>query len=109
MNNFNLEVIGARCIVLLDKVENKTKSGIVLAQKVKEQPCTGTVLATGSGHITEQGIRIPMTIAVGDKVYFAKFAGTPITPSNAETENEYLVLNERDIIARELSDATTES
>ena len=82
-----------------NKPEEQSKGGIVLPTKSQEEVNIGTVIAAGPGHWTESGVLIPMTVKTGDSVIFAKFAGTPIRAGDSKEDGEYLVLNERDIIA----------
>jgi chaperonin GroES len=73
-----------------------TKSGIVLPETAKEKPQEGEVIAVGPGRILENGTLIPLSVAVGDKVLYAKYAGTEIKIE----EEELLVLNDRDVLAK---------
>lgn len=90
----NLKVIGARCIVKEENPEAKTQGGIILTSADKQRTYTGTVLVTGEGAFLENGDIRPMRVNAGDKVIFAKFAGTPIDHDG----EQYIILNERDIL-----------
>ena len=91
----NLKPLGDRVVVRpLDK-EQTTKSGIVLPDTAKEKPQQGEVLAVGPGRLEDNGERVPMDVKVGDKVLFAKYAGTEF---KLEGE-ELLILSEKDILA----------
>ena len=46
--------------------------------------------------MNDQGERLPMTVAVGDRVIFSKYAGTEIKLDG----EEYLIMAERDILAK---------
>lgn len=89
---------GNRIIIEQDKLEETTKSGIVLQLEngAAEQAgiIRGTVLAIGEAAWNQW----PEPWAeVGDRVYFAKFAGKQIPdPVNKEM---YLIMNDIDIIA----------
>ncbi len=76
--------------------EEVTKSGIVLPDTVdKEKPEKGEVVAIGPGKRQDNGQVAQMSVKVGDKVVFKKYS-----PDEVEIDNEeYLVLNESDIIA----------
>jgi len=90
-----LKPLGDRVIVTVDKEEEKTVGGIVLANNAKEKPQTAEVVAVGEGSITEDGKTLPMHIKVGDKVLFDKYAG-----SNVKFDDtDYLILHEKDIMA----------
>jgi chaperonin GroES len=75
--------------------EEVTKSGIVLPDTAKEKPQQGEVLAVGPGRILDSGERIKMDVSDGDKVLFAKYAGTEFKLE----EEELLILSEKDILA----------
>lgn len=75
--------------------EEKTASGIILPETVKEKPEQGEIIAVGPGKLLENGQRAPLTVKIGDKVIFTKYS-----PNEINVENqEYLVLNESDILA----------
>jgi chaperonin GroES len=63
--------IGDQVLLKVDKVSEKTKSGIILVDR-EMQFTKGEVIATGGGLFTQTGNRIPMTVAIGDFVYVYK-------------------------------------
>lgn len=78
------------------KVEEKTKSGILLPEtNGKERSEQGTVIAVGSGKITEDGKILPMSVKVGQKVLFTKYGPNEIKID----QKEYLIAKEEDILA----------
>lgn len=87
--------LGDRVLVKIIEAEEKTKGGIVLPDTAKEKPQQGEVLAVGPGRVLENGQRLPMEVKKGDKVIFAKYAGTEVK----EGEQKYLLISERDILA----------
>lgn len=91
----NLKPLGDRVIVKPSQKEEVTKSGIVLPDTAKERPQEGTIVAAGPGRLAEDGKRIEMEVKEGDKVIYAKYAGTEIKIEN----EEYLILSEKDILA----------
>jgi chaperonin GroES len=76
--------------------EEVTASGIVLPETAKEKPQEGKVLAVGPGQRNEKGERIPMDVKEGDRVLFAKYAGTEV---KLEANRKVLVLRESDVLA----------
>jgi chaperonin GroES len=72
-----------------------TKSGIVLPDTAKEKPQEGSVLAVGPGRILDDGKREAVDVKVGDKVLYAKYAGTEFKID----ENELLIVSQKDILA----------
>jgi len=53
-------------------------------------------MAVGPGRRDEEGKRIPMDVKVGDRVLFAKYAGTEV---KLDEDEKVLVLKESDILA----------
>jgi len=90
-----LSPLGDRIIVKATEAEEKTKSGIVLPDTAKEKSQEGNVVAVGTGRVLDNGTRLTPEVKVGDKVIFSKYGGTDIKVDG----EEYLILNERDILA----------
>ena len=91
----NIKPLGDRLVIKATASEEKTKSGIVLPDTAKEKPQQGEVMAVGTGRILDSGARAAMDVKVGDKVLYAKYAGTEFKLDGIE----YLVLAERDVLA----------
>ena len=91
----NIRPLGDRVLVKRVSEQEKTKGGIVLPDTAKEKPQKGEIIAVGEGKLTEDGKRIPMSVKKGDKVIFAKYAGTEIEIE----DEEYLLMSESDILA----------
>lgn len=90
-----MKPLGERVIIKVLESEEKTKSGIVLPDTAKEKPQMGKVLAVGNGKLLDNGQRVTMDVKEGDKVLFAKYAGTEVKLDG----EEYMVLKETDILA----------
>ena len=88
--------LGDRLIVEPLKQEEKTASGIILPETAKEKPQEGTVIAVGPGRRDEDGDRVPMDVSEGDRVLYAKYAGTEV---KLESDKKVLILKESDILA----------
>jgi chaperonin GroES len=92
-----IQPLGDRIVVkVVEVVEEKTKSGLYVPDTAKEKPQEADVLAVGPGALTDDGKRLPMDVAVGDKVIFSKYAGTEVKLDG----EEYLILSSRDILAK---------
>ncbi len=91
-----IQPLGDRVVVKALEKEEKTKGGIYLPDTAKEKPQEGKVLAVGPGKMTDEGKRLPMDVAVGDIVIFAKYGGTEIK----EDDEELIILRESDILAK---------
>ncbi|HEY8437656.1 MAG TPA: co-chaperone GroES [Candidatus Limnocylindrales bacterium] len=90
-----LRPLGDRVVIQPTPREEMTKSGIVLPDTAKEKPQEGNVLAIGPGRILDDGKRETVDVKVGDKVLYAKYAGTEFKVD----ENELLIVSQKDILA----------
>jgi chaperonin GroES len=91
----SLKPLGDRVIVKPGEKEAMTKSGIVLPDTASEKPQEGSVLAVGPGRVLDNGKRVEMDVKAGDKVLFAKYAGTEVKLDG----EDYLVIREADLLA----------
>ena len=92
----NIKPLEDRVLVSPLEAEQTTASGLVIPDTAKEKPQEGLVVATGPGRFNEDGDeRIPLDVAVGDKVIYSKYGGTEVKYAG----EEYLLLSARDILA----------
>jgi chaperonin GroES len=91
-----LEPLGDRVVVRPIKREEMSKGGIILPDTAKEKPQEGEVIAVGPGKLSEEGNRIPMDVKVGDRVVYAKYAGTEYKLD----DEELIIIRESDILAK---------
>ncbi|MEO9254373.1 MAG: co-chaperone GroES [Tepidiformaceae bacterium] len=92
----SLVPLADRVVITPLKQDEVTASGLVIPDTVKEKPQQGEVVAVGPGRLDEAGKRIAMEVAVGDRILYAKYTGTEIKLE----KDEYIVLNEKDILAK---------
>ena len=90
-----MKPLGDRVIIRVLEKEEKTKSGIFLPDTAKEKPSEGEVVAVGAGKVYDNGQRVALEVAVGDKVMLSKYAGTEVKIDGVD----HLVISERDILA----------
>ncbi|HEY64235.1 MAG TPA: co-chaperone GroES [Caldilineae bacterium] len=90
-----LRPLGDRLVVEPIEQEERTPSGIILPETAKERPQEGKVLAIGPGRRDNDGNRIPMDVKEGDRVLFAKYAGTEVKLE----DKKLLILKESDVLA----------
>jgi chaperonin GroES len=92
----NLRPLGDRVVIEpIEQEETFAGGQLVLPETAKEKPQQGEVLAVGAGRKDEEGKRIPMDVEVGQKVLFAKYAGTEVKIE----DKKLLILKESDILA----------
>ena len=82
--------------VLIKRVEadEKVKGGIIIPDTAKEKPMEGKVIAVGAGRLDDDGKRIPMEVKAGDRILFAKYAGTEIKIDDVQ----HIILKEDEIL-----------
>ncbi|PSL46942.1 chaperonin GroES [Salsuginibacillus halophilus] len=90
-----IKPLGDRVVIEQVEQEEKTASGIVLPDSAKEKPQEGSVVAVGTGRLTDNGERVALEVSEGDKVVYSKFAGTEIEYDG----KQYLILRESDLLA----------
>jgi chaperonin GroES len=90
----NIRPLGDRLLVEPIEQEETIAGGLLLPETAKEKPQRGNVLAAGAGRYDEDGERIPMDVRVGDKVLFAKYAGTEIKLDG----KKLLIMKESDVL-----------
>lgn len=90
----SIRPLGDRVVVEPIEQESTTASGLVLPETAKEKPQQGLILAAGLGRIDDDGERIQMDVKVGDKILFAKYAGTEIKIDG----QKLLIMKESDIL-----------
>ena len=90
-----LRPLGDRVVIKPTEREEVTKSGIVLPDTAKEKPQEGTIIAAGPGRILDDGKRESMDVKQGDKVLYAKYAGTEFKIEG----DDLLIVSQKDILA----------
>ena len=86
----NIKPLADRVLIEPAAAETKTSSGLYIPDTAKEKPQKGTVVAVGSG--TKDN---PITVAVGNKVLYGKYAGTELQHEG----KDFLIMKESDIFA----------
>jgi chaperonin GroES len=90
----SIRPLGDRVVVEPIEQEEVTSSGLYLPETAKEKPQQGVVLAAGLGRRDDDGKRIDMDVKVGDKILFAKYAGTEVKMDG----KKLLIMKEADIL-----------
>jgi chaperonin GroES len=91
-----VQPLADRVVIKPIEREEVTKSGIFIPDTAKEKPQEGEVIAVGPGRLSDDGKPIKMEVKVGDRVVYARYAGTEIKID----DEEYVILRENDILAK---------
>ena len=91
-----LQPLADRVVIKPMEREEKTKAGIILPDTAREKPQEGDVVAVGPGRLSDDGKPIKMDVKVGDRVVYARYAGTEVKID----DEEYVILRETDILAK---------
>ena len=91
-----LKPLGDRLVIEAIEQDETTASGILIPETAKEKSQKGKVLAAGPGRLDDSGKRVTMEVKVGDRVLYAKYAGTEI---KLEDNKKILILKESDVLA----------
>jgi chaperonin GroES len=83
-----------RIIVKRTEEDEKTKGGIIIPDTAKEKPMEGKIIAAGKGKVLDDGKIHPLDVKAGDRVLFAKYAGTEVKIDG----EEHLIMREDDIL-----------
>ena len=83
-----------RVVILPEKVEELSGSGIILPSVTDDKSSVGVVVMAGDGQ-TFDGPKVEMQVKKGDKVIYSKFAGSTF---KIEDKN-YLIIRQADILA----------
>lgn len=110
-----LRPLSNRVVVIPDEPERMSAGGIHIPDSAKHMPQLGTVVEVGPGRVPEVPVfhplvgegygdnpwhRQPMTVSKGDRVFFAKNAGTIMQIDR----DSFIVLRETEILALVIED-----
>ena len=84
-----------RVVVMPDDESEEMRGGLYIPDTAKEKPTQGKVIAVGPGRV-EKGERVPMDLAVGDKVIYGKYSGTQFQLG----DDEVIIIKASDILAK---------
>jgi len=90
-----IKPLADRVVVKPSNPEEKSSGGIILPDTAKEKPQEGKVIAVGPGKVSENGIKIPMELKVGNKVLYGKYSGTEVKIDG----EDHLIMRESDVLA----------
>ena len=71
------------------------RGGLIIPDTAKEKPQEGTVVAVGTGTLTEDGKRVALDVQAGDRILFGKYTGSEVTIE----DKEYVIMKGEDVLA----------
>ena len=74
--------------------QDEKHGSIIIPDSAKEKPQEGTVIAVGTGRVTEDGKTLSLTVKAGDRILFGKYSGSEVTIDG----EELLIMKEEDIL-----------
>ena len=81
-------------VVEPSEAEEKTAGGIIIPDTAKEKPQEGKIIGVGPGKRDKDGNLTAPDVKAGDRVLFAKWAGTELRLDG----KEYMIMKEDDIL-----------
>lgn len=89
-----LQPLHDRVLVQRVKEEGKSKGGIIIPDTAKEKPQEGEVIAVGLGTRGDDGKRLELSVAVGQRILFGKWSGSEVTLDG----EDFIIMSETDIL-----------
>jgi chaperonin GroES len=90
-----IKPLNDRVLVIWEEEEQKSAGGIIIPDTAKEKPQRGRIVAAGPGKMGEDGKRTPLEVKAGDRVLFARYAGTEIKLDGVE----HVFMKEDDVLS----------
>lgn len=89
-----IKPLGSRVLLKMKESEEKTKSGIILAESAQEKPQIAEVIEVGPGEIIDDKPE-KMQVKKGDNVIISQYSGTKVKFEGTE----YIIVKQDDILA----------
>ncbi len=95
MAKVKIQPLGDRVLVKHIEEKEQIKGGIIIPDAAKEKSQEAEVVAVGKGRLADDGKRIPMEVAVGDRVLISKYGGSEVNLGG----EKFTLLREDDVVA----------
>ena len=89
-----IKPLGSRVLLKMKEGEEKTKSGIILAESAQEKPQIAEVIEVGPGEIIDDKPE-KMQVKKGDNVIISQYSGAKVKFEGTE----YIIVKQDDILA----------
>ena len=83
-----------RVLVKRREKQDEKHGSLIIPDTAKEKPQEGKVVAVGTGRVTDEGKKLPLTVKAGDRILFGKYSGNEV---NLDGE-AYLIMKEEDVL-----------
>jgi len=90
-----IQPLSDRVVIKALEESEEMRGGLYIPDTAKEKPQQGEVMAVGAGKLSDEGTRLEMDVAVGNRVLYGKYSGTEVTVDG----DTFLILRESDILA----------
>jgi chaperonin GroES len=85
-----------RVLIEKEEVQTKTAGGIIIPETAQNQDTKiGIVVSVGEGIYTNDGVKIPMSVKVGDKVMMPQIGTAQTVKLN---DKEYYLFREQELL-----------
>lgn len=91
----NIRPLRDRVVIKRMEQEKTSPGGIVIPDSATEKPVEGEVVAVGIGAVLRDGTLRPLSVKVGERVLYGKYAGSEIKIAG----EPFLVMREDEILA----------
>lgn len=88
-----------RILVEVETTATESKCGIILPDNAKKKKSKGMVRAIGGGRLNNDGSLHPLSVKVGDKILFGKWAGTDVNSDDDDADDGFKIVKEDDVLA----------
>lgn len=90
----SLRPLHDRILVRRLEEEEQQRGSIIIPDTAKEKPQQATVLAVGTGRVTDDGKVHVLDVKAGDRIVFGKYSGTEVKLDG----EELLIIREDDVL-----------
>lgn len=91
----NVKPLADRILLRRLEAEEVVRGGIIIPDTAQEKPQEAEVVAVGDGRRSDQGERLPLEVAVGDRVLISKYGGSDVKIDGVD----HVIMREDDVLA----------
>jgi chaperonin GroES len=91
----NVKPLADRILLRRLEAEEVVRGGIIIPDTAREKPQEAEVVAVGDGRRSDQGDRLPLEVAVGDRVLISKYGGSDVKIDGVD----HVIMREDDVLA----------